>query len=145
MTDPRDLAETLVRDAPGGAGGSPAMLELEGLRWLASEGAGDDVVTAFTDRLAELTGYTAPSRTTHAPMADPASPGPDPTDAALEQVAQAFSAPFDGTDARLATLADRARSLAAPYLAQGADADRIETRIKLEASELRNKWNARSF
>lgn len=101
------LADDLIEGYPGG---KPAFLYMQGMRDLV--GADADAYAAFEDRFAELTGYraTVPDPVTAVVHPKPARLSDDEMrDAVQAAVADAFSAPFDGTKRRMKTLIDRAR------------------------------------
>ncbi|KEJ97443.1 hypothetical protein SAMN05444149_101875 [Pseudosulfitobacter pseudonitzschiae] len=101
------LADDLIQGYPGG---KPAVLYMQGMRDLM--GADADAYAAFEDRFAELTGYraTAPDPVAVSVLPKPARLSEEEMREAVQAaVADAFSAPFDGTKRRMKTLIDRAR------------------------------------
>lgn len=143
LRDPAAIAEELVRDAPGGKGGRPDILYLEGCRWLIDVGASEADCAAFDDRFEELTGYRAP------PPAPPQKPAPrkqpsraELTEQAITAALSAFDAPHDGSRARTEVLRQRAFGSARDLLAQGASKRALRRAIDDATREIDPNWRA---
>ncbi len=150
--DPKALADDLVANAPSGKFGEPHVLEVQGLRDLLGAFDTDAEIAAaseaFQDRLEELTGYRAPKEWPPAPPAPqpsaiPMPPVLSPEESARATIAEAFSAPFDGSERRLDVLAERARGLLQGVIDNGFDRAVCEKMIDEAKAELRAAWDSR--